>query len=512
MPKVARAGEDHRHVALVGGGNDFFVADRAAWLNGTGGAGIGGGDEAVGKWEKRIARDRATPERQSGLGRFPDGNARRVHPGHLTRAYPERPIGSGIDDGVRLYVLDDAPAENHRGHFFLRRLAPGHHFCGQTDQLLARILVLDEQAAGHGADVLHRLLVRRRRQGADQPEILLFLEKGARLGLKLWRDDHFAKNFADRFREGFVDRAVANDDAAERGLFVGRERFFPRLAQVGVAADAARVGVFQNRDGRLGEFGDEISRRADVQNVVKRKFLPVQFLEVPFEIAVERGGLMRVLPVTQARHERERKRKRRFGRLLLVQESSNRAIVVGGLDKRLNGEAFAQFQRRLAPVIAHRFQDGVVIARVHHHGDRFVILGRAPNHGGPADIDLFDGFRQGDVRFRDRRFKRIEVHHDEIDWLEAALFRLGLMQRVAPLVEQAAMDARMKRLDPPFQHFRKIGEARDVSHGHSFLAQQVGRAAGGNNIDALFLERAREGAHAFLVRNGDEGAGDFHGA
>ena len=27
MPEMANAGEDHRHVALVGGGDDFFVAN-----------------------------------------------------------------------------------------------------------------------------------------------------------------------------------------------------------------------------------------------------------------------------------------------------------------------------------------------------------------------------------------------------------------------------------------------------------------------------------------------------
>ena len=70
----------------------------------------------------------------------------------------------------------------------------------------------------------------------------------------------------------------------------------------------------------------------------------------------------------------------------------------------------------------------------------------------------------------------------------------------------------MQRLDAALEHFRKIGEAGNVAHRHAFLAQQLSRAAGGDDIDALFLQRAGEGRHAFLVRNGDEGAGDFHRA
>ena len=44
----------------------------------------------------------------------------------------------------------------------------------------------------------------------------------------------------------------------------------------------------------------------------------------------------------------------------------------------------------------------------------------------------------------------------------------------------------------------------------SFLPQQAGRAAGGNDFDAQFLELAREIGHAGFVGNGNESAFDFH--
>ena len=57
--------------------------------------------------------------------------------------------------------------------------------------------------------------------------------------------------------------------------------------------------MLQNRDGRFVELGDQICGGADVENVVKGKFLAVKFLETVIEVAVERGGLMRVFAVAQ---------------------------------------------------------------------------------------------------------------------------------------------------------------------------------------------------------------------
>jgi hypothetical protein len=44
MPEVADAGKDHRHVPRVGGGDDFFVPNRAAGLNRAARARVGGCD------------------------------------------------------------------------------------------------------------------------------------------------------------------------------------------------------------------------------------------------------------------------------------------------------------------------------------------------------------------------------------------------------------------------------------------------------------------------------------
>ena len=146
----------------------------------------------------------------------------------------------------------------------------------------------------------------RRFQGPNQSQVFFLLEQSARLGLESRRDDDFAENFADGFGERFVHRPIAYDHAPERRLLVGRERFLPGFAQIAIGPHPARIRVLQDRDGRFRKFRDQISGRADVENVVKREFLAMQFLEMLVEIAIERGGLMRIFAVTQAGNQRKR--------------------------------------------------------------------------------------------------------------------------------------------------------------------------------------------------------------
>ena len=75
MPEMADAGEDHRHVTLVRGGDDFLIANRSARLNRAGGAGVSRRDEPVRKWKKRVARDRGAIQGKARLVRFPNRDA-----------------------------------------------------------------------------------------------------------------------------------------------------------------------------------------------------------------------------------------------------------------------------------------------------------------------------------------------------------------------------------------------------------------------------------------------------
>ena len=58
VAEVAHAGEQHRQAGLVGGGDDFVVADRAAGLDHRRGAGFDRGEQAVGEGEEGVRRNR----------------------------------------------------------------------------------------------------------------------------------------------------------------------------------------------------------------------------------------------------------------------------------------------------------------------------------------------------------------------------------------------------------------------------------------------------------------------
>ena len=117
------------------------------------------------------------------------------------------------------------------------------------------------------------------------------------------RDDHFGEQLGDLGRGRPIDRAIERDDAAE-----GRDRIADQCLGVGVETIAAkrdptRVGVFDDRAGRLRELGHQFIRRVGVVDIVVAEFLALDLQRRSYPCAllaghVERGGLVRVLAVT----------------------------------------------------------------------------------------------------------------------------------------------------------------------------------------------------------------------
>src|SRR5690606_396198 len=85
---MAIAGEYHRNAVFVGGGDDFFIAYRAAGLDDCGCAGIGEYVKAVAEREERIRGDDRAANLQTGVFSLDGGNARRVDTAHLARDEP----------------------------------------------------------------------------------------------------------------------------------------------------------------------------------------------------------------------------------------------------------------------------------------------------------------------------------------------------------------------------------------------------------------------------------------
>ena len=110
---------------------------------------------------------------------------------------------------------------------------------------------------------------------------------------------------------------------------------------------------------------------------------------------LEAGGLIE--PEKQGRH--------RYYRL----SDPDVADVLEGLQ----GQLAPQFRRNLPPL--QGLQQASVLLWTGEHAHMGVVLGCGAHHGGPADVDLFNCLIPAHIGPGDRGFKRIEIHHHQLD-------------------------------------------------------------------------------------------------
>ena len=115
---------------------------------------------------------------------------------------------------------------------------------------------------------------------------------------------------------------------------------------------------------------------------------------------------------------------------------------------------------------------------------------------------MLDGLGEGDAWVGDGLLELIEVHADEVDHADSVLSGLGhVLLRIAA-GKQAAMDLGMQRLDAALHHLGEAGVLLDRDHGDTRLDQDLGGAAGGDDLNTeLFRQRMRELNHTGFVRN-----------
>ena len=230
---------------------------------------------------------------------------------------------------------------------------------------------------------------------------------------------------------------------------------------------------------------------------------------------VERGGLVRVLAVTQVLHLREMQRA--VGgelHVALVLElgahpRGDGAVVSRRGLEHVERQLGARVAQGGAVVGAHLGQDGVVARRARDHGHALEVLGRGAQHGRAADVDVLDAGAEIGAAFH-RLLEGVEVHHHHVDHLDAVLGRLGHVGLVVALGQQTAVHARVQRLHATVHH---LGELRHVVDGRDRHAGVLERAGGAARRDdfrpELVDERAGEVRNAALVRNGHEHALDL---
>ena len=108
----------------------------------------------------------------------------------------------------------------------------------------------------------------------------------------------------------------------------------------------------------------------------------------------------------------------------------------------------------------HRVDDQVVVARVDHDGNVVVILRCRPNHRRSTDIDVFNHRSRGRTT-RNGGGKRIQVHDNEIEWLDTQLRQLIDVRVVSAVGEDATVNGGVKSFDTAVKRF---GKARHLAH------------------------------------------------
>ena len=134
-----------------------------------------------------------------------------------------------------------------------------------------------------------------------------------------------------------------------------------------------------------------------------------------------------------------------------------------------------------------------IVGNAGDDGDIFKVFGGGADHGGAADVDVFDEMAEGDAGLGGGLLKCVEIDDDHVDGLDAMAGDSGFVFVVAANVKQAAMDARVQRFDTAVEHLREAGEFADVFYGQSGFTQRARGAAGGDQLHA----KAGEGLGEF---------------
>src|SRR5262249_33392634 len=151
MMEVASAGEDHRALRLLHGGDHLVVALRAAGLDDRPHPGLERQPGPVGEREEGVRREYRSLEIVTELAGLREGVADSVYATRLTAPDPDRWQALRDDDRVRRDVLAQAPGEEQAApHGFTGISAGDPH---AVAILRLEIRVLDEQPPENALEV-----------------------------------------------------------------------------------------------------------------------------------------------------------------------------------------------------------------------------------------------------------------------------------------------------------------------------------------------------------------------
>jgi len=103
------------------------------------------------------------------------------------------------------------------------------------------------------------------------------------------------------------------------------------------------------------------------------------------------------------------------------------------------------------------FDEGGVVGDAGDDGYVFEVFCGGADHGGAADVDVFNEMAEGYAGLGGGLFKGIEVDYDHVDGLDVVRGDGGFMVGVAADIEQASVDEGVEGFDSAVEHFREAG-------------------------------------------------------
>src|SRR6266545_25020 len=509
MAEMPPPGEDHRGPGALHGCDHLVVPDRAARLDDRRYAGRDRELRAVGEGEERVRRKGRPGEVVAVLGRLREGDLHRVDPALLAGADADRLQRLRDDDRVGADVLADAPREQEVTPLLLvERAADDAHRLAIFDVPVA---VLHEQPAQDPLQVALAAVVHAAVVIGEDPQRLALAQRRQRLGVVARRVDDVGELLRDARAQAALHLAVQRADHPERRQRVGRERALVRLLDRRRDGDAARVRVLDDHAGRQRELAQQQQRAVQVVEVDEGERLAAELLDLGKQVAPRAGlrvvgtALVRVLPVAEVLHLLEGERQRLREVVVLAEPGRDRRLVRRRRRERLGRETAPRLERELA-ALAQLAEDVAVLRRARDDGDVREVLRRCAQHRRPAYVDHLDHVLLTHAALRDGGREGIEVHADEVDRLDVLLReRVEVVGAIASR-EDAAVDARVQRLDAAAEHLGRLRHVLDARHRQSLLLEEGGRATARDELEAGLREPARERLELRLVVHGDQRA------
>ena len=339
------------------------------------------------------------------VGFFARRALRQMHADHtvgLAGAHADQGAILDEGDGVGLDMLHRFPGERQVGQLGRSWRAFGGGGPG-LGVFVDGVGGLHQDAAAERANiVIHGTRSAGNRVHRQDTQVALPPEDLEGVVIVAWCDDDFVEHGVHSLGGSGGDVAIETDDTAEGRHRVAFIRQFVSLRDVIAGREAAGVGVLDHADRRVIVVADRAPGGVGIHQVVERQFPAVQ-LGGPGQSArtaaggdVQGAALVGVLAVAQAGDPRQADGDLLghllLGRGVVGQVVGHRRVVHRHVLESLGGQS--------APLLSVQTGTGkgvgdpLVVGRVHDDGDGREILGRGPQHGGAADVDVLQGVVQ----------------------------------------------------------------------------------------------------------------------